>query len=116
MAPEYAILKASKIYRLSSTPEGARRLTLHRMRSSLGCGNALIVTAYTLGIVPVTLPAVRFFEYELETDGTVEEVEHPLCLYERFSIWEWPLKWRWNEKTVTARALAYSIMKRTKEG
>jgi len=109
-APEYQILRSSGIYRISSTPEGVNRLTLHEIKYLPVCGNPFLVTLFTLGLIPVELPAPCIFRYELETNGKVEEVEHHLPLYERYSIWEWPLKW--NQTGVYARALATSKLER----
>ncbi len=106
MVPEYQILKRSGIYKISSEPEGARHLTLYRMGHRFVCGNPLIAMVFTLGLIPVKLPAPWIFQYDLETDGRSEQVEHFLPLYERFSIWEWPLKW--NQQRVYARALSVS--------
>ena len=88
MQAEYAILKMSKIYQLTNQPTGARRLTLHPVRHLGGCGNPIILTCLTFGIIPGTLPARRVFEYDLETDGVTVQYAHFLPLYERFSIWE----------------------------
>jgi hypothetical protein len=65
-----------------------------------------MLTIFTLGVVPGILPAARSFEYELDTDGTVEERVHYLPLYERFSIWEWLV--RGDEQKVLAEGLAWS--------
>src|SRR5437899_703927 len=83
MAPEYQILKRSGIYTVSSEPGGARRLTLHRMGHIPVCGNPLIATVFTLGLIPVKLPAPHIFQYDLETNGGSEEIEHLMPLYER---------------------------------
>ena len=104
MSPEYQILKGSGIYRLATGPEGARRLTLRKMNHLFVCGNPLIATVFTLGLIPVKLPAPWFFEYDLETNGRSEEIKHLLSLYGRFSVWEWLLKW--DQQKVYARALA----------
>lgn len=88
MQNEYAILKTSKIYQLTNQPAGARRLTLHPVLQLGGCGNPLLLTCFTFGFIPGTLPARRVFEYDLETDGVVVQYAHSLPLYERFSIWE----------------------------
>jgi hypothetical protein len=106
MTPEFQILKRSGIYRLSNNPEGSTQLTLHRMGRRFVCGNPLIAMIFTLGFVPVKLPARWTFAYDLERNGKAEEVIHFLPLYDRFSIWEWPL--RWNQQRVYARALAVS--------
>jgi hypothetical protein len=108
MAPEYRILQLSGIYNLSSNPESARRITLHKMTRLPACGNPMIASAFTLGIVPVVLPNPWYFGYEVEESGGVELVQHHLSLRERFSIWEWLLKWK-SEKRAYAQAVAASV-------
>jgi len=110
MEPEYEILKASGIYELSSQSNGARPLTLHPMRQYGRCANPLMLSIFTLGIVPGFLPAGRAFEYDLETDGVSESCVHELPLYERFSIWEH--LGRRNEQKVLIEALARSSRER----
>ncbi len=111
---EYEILRASGIYRFSTERDGARLLTLHPIRQYGRCGNPLMLTGLTLGIVPGVLPAARGFEYDLETDGVTETCEHHLPLYERFSVWEWLL--RRDEQKIVAEALAWSSRRRPNNG
>jgi hypothetical protein len=106
MHREYEILKASAIYRLSNEPEGARKLTLRPIQHLGRCGNPLMLSFVTLGIVPGFLPGAQVFEYDLETDGQVERYAHHLPIYERFSSWEW-FVFRRGETTL-AKALAWS--------
>src|ERR1043166_1073917 len=103
---EYEILCASGIYQLSSDREGARRLTLLPLKQYGRCGNPLMLSALTLGIVPGFLPGAYVFEYDLESDGAVERYEHLLPVYERVSIWEWLV--RCDRQKVFAEALAWS--------
>jgi hypothetical protein len=110
MAPEYRILKSSQIYQLSNRREGARLLTLSPMHQGGGCGNPMMAAIFTLGIVPAVLRANCVFEYELQTDNTSEVIVHYLPVYDRFSIWEWPMKW--NQTRVFAQALALSTSQR----
>lgn len=110
MRPEYDILKASGIYRLTSQTNGARYLTLQPIHEYGRCGNPLMLSGVTLGIVPGVLPAARTFEYDLETDGFVEPCVHFLPLYERFSIWEWLVPH--HEQKVLAEGLAWSARER----
>jgi len=107
---EYEILRASGIYQLSPERGGARVLTLHPFRQYGRCGNPLMLTGLTLGIVPGVVPAARAFLYDLDTDGVTESWEHYLPLYERVSIWEWLL--RRDEQKVMAEALARSSPRR----
>jgi hypothetical protein len=85
---EYAVLKKSGIYRLSETPEGARRLTLRPIVQYGRCGNPLMLSILTFGIIPGFLPAAMQFGYDLETGGTFQQIVHRLPLYERYSIWD----------------------------
>jgi hypothetical protein len=106
MAREYAILKASGIYLLSGQPDGARRLTLYPVGHYFRCGNPLLLSGLTLGIIPGFLPGGRVFDYDLETDGVSERYVHHLPVWERFSIWEWLLQR--DEDKVLAEALVWS--------
>jgi hypothetical protein len=106
MQPEYNILKASGIYPLSTTPDGARRLTLLPIRYGGRCANPLMLTIITLGIVPGVLPDARFFAYDLDTDGVVERRIHYLPIYDRISIWEHLV--RYDDQRVLAEGLAWS--------
>ena len=110
---EYEVLRASGIYPLSTERDGARLLTLHPIVRYGRCGNPLMLTIFTCGIVPGVLPAARVFEYDLQTDGTTETRSHPLALYERFSIWERLLPH--NDQRKMAEALARSSLLKPKE-
>lgn len=110
MQPEFEILKASGIYQLTNTPKGARQLTLLPIRQHGRCGNPLMLTFLTFGIVPGVLPSARSFDYDLETDGTVQHCVHPLPLFDRVSIWEWLVKS--HDQKVMAEALAWSSLQR----
>lgn len=103
---EYEILRASGIYRLSTEQGESRELTLHPVRQYGRCANPLMLTGFTLGIVPGVVPAARAFVYDLKTDGVVEVYEHHLPLYERVSIWEWLLQR--DDMQQMAEALAWS--------
>ncbi len=110
MGREYQILKASGIYQLSDRPQSARRLTLRPIHQYGRCGNPLMLSAITLGIIPGVLPAARTFEYDLDNGTGVESYVHHLPLYERFSIWEWLV--RRDEQKVVSEALAWSSRQR----
>jgi hypothetical protein len=110
LQPEYDVLRASGIYPLSTQRDGARLLTIHPMRQYGGCGNPLMLTIFTFGIVPGWLPADRTFEYELQTDGATQTYEHHLPVYERFSLWERFL--RRDEQKALAEGLAWAPTQR----
>jgi hypothetical protein len=88
LAREFAILKKSGIYVLSGTAEGSRRLTLRPMVQHGRCGNSLMLSILTFGIVPGYLSADMDFEYELEDAGVSKRVRHRLALHARYSIWD----------------------------
>lgn len=103
---EYEILRASGIYPLTSQPDRARRLTLGRLQQYGRCGNSLILSALTLGVVPGFLQGALVFEYDLEVEGMTERWAHELPVYERISVWEWLVRRKDDE--VLAAALAWS--------
>lgn len=107
MHPEYEILKASEIYHLTNQPDGAYLLTLHSIGQRPRCGNPLLLTLFTFGLVPGYLPAARTFEYDLNTNGIAVTYIHGLPLYERYSDWEW-LVMRSDKKAMT-KGLAWSV-------
>ena len=86
---EYEILRASGIYDLSSQPDGAHLLTLHPVRQYGRCANPLLLTIFTLGIVPGVLPAARAFEYDLHTDVVTETCDEQKVLAEALA-WSSP--------------------------
>jgi hypothetical protein len=106
MQREYSILKNSEIYPLTNQPAGARKLTLLPIKHFGRCGNPIMLTILTIGIVPEVLPSAQVFEYDLETDGKIEHCVHPLPTYDRVSIWEWFANH--DDDKVMAEALAWS--------
>lgn len=105
---EYEVLKASGIYQLSSNPSSPLRLTLHPIRQYGRCGNPLMLTGLTLGIVPGVVSATHAFQYDLESDGKVQELNHRLALYERVSLWEHFV--RHDDNAMLAEALTWSTL------
>lgn len=88
LSREYEILKRSKIYLISEDREIRTSITLHPIKRQFSCGNPLILSGITLGLIPGYLPAGTEFEYELTDSGKTETYSHFLLMYERFSIWE----------------------------
>ena len=106
---EYRILQRSEIYQLTNSPVGNRRLTLEPLGHGGGCGNPIILSIYTLGIIPSSPVGGRFsFQYEIESNGTVEHRAHYLAVYERFSLWERFIPH--NDNKVLGKALRRSIL------
>ena len=106
LSREYQILVASGIYPLTHQPEGARKITLKPIQRLYRCGNPMMMTFVTLGIVPIDLPGGQVFQYDLESDGIGIHYYHRLPTYDRISIWEWLV--RHNEEKILAEALAWS--------
>ena len=103
---EYGILRDAGIYQLTEDKNCPTQLTLHPIRQHGRCGNPLLGGAFTLGLLPVILPAAQSFVYEMNTPVRVERCEHWLPLVERFSIWEWLIPQ--DEDKAIVRALARS--------
>lgn len=106
---EHEILRSSGIYQVSNLPDGARKLTLHPMQQFARCGNPLMLSALTLGIVPGFLPGAYVFEYELESNGVPTRYAHHLPLYERVSVWERLVKR--DETQLFTEALKWSTLR-----
>lgn len=103
---EYAILRDSHIYQLSTNPHSARRLTLQPLDQGGRCLNPLLLTYLSFGIIPGWLPAASTFRYELTSQGNATHFAHPLPLYERISLWE--ALFYQNRERVLAQSLALS--------
>jgi hypothetical protein len=108
LSPEYGILRASHIYPITSNSNGVSRLTLKPLAHGGGCGLGILLTVYTLGIVPVEFHDRYGFLYDLETDGVVDRRVHHLPVYSRISIWDALLKPFHPQKRILAKALARS--------
>jgi hypothetical protein len=111
---EHAILKKSGIYRLSETPEGARRLTLRPIAQYGRCANPLMLSIFTFGVIPGVLPATMHFGYDLEVGGKSQQIVHRLPMYERFWIWDRLAVGDGDE--VIGEALRYSAPENAKQG
>jgi hypothetical protein len=88
LAEECIILRGSRIYQISERPENANRLTLLPLRKYGRCGNPLMLSIVTFGLIPGYLPGALDFSYKLETDEGTILFTHRLPVYERFSVWE----------------------------
>lgn len=85
---EFEILKQSGIYHISNKPE-AVTLTLAPLKTwHYGCGNPLLGSVLTMGILPATLPATITFGYTLTEGGSIKQYGHSIRAYTRHSIWE----------------------------
>lgn len=108
LQPEFDILRTSGIYAITDRTNDAANLTLKPLAHGGGCGLGLILTAYTLGAIPASLPGRLTFNYEIEQAGTANSYAHILPVYERFSLWELFFKPFKSERRVLAKALAQS--------
>ncbi len=106
MEREFKILSESGIYQISNTPDNVPKLTLLPIRQGPRCGNPLMLTIFTFGLIPSCMPGAYTFEYELETETGKERFIHHLPIYERFSIWERLLFQ--NKKSIFSTALKHS--------
>ncbi|MDE1464624.1 hypothetical protein [Spartinivicinus poritis] len=113
----YDILVGSGIYEITNDRENSNKLTLKPSSRNAMCGNPLIASFVTFGLVPVSLPSFIEFTYTIETQSSRAEYRHNIELYTRVSIWEWLLKpTAKNETEVMSEALAKSQRMITKPG
>lgn len=110
----FEVLKKSGIYEISTSDDSMNKLTLIDSETVFSCGNGLIPSIFTLGILPGYVNAGENFAYKIEIDGESEIEEYYLDLYARYSIWEWFIKpFRPSDFEISAKAL--SIAKKQRE-
>ena len=107
MKREYGILQGSGIFVLTSDTNCTRRVTLNSLQEVYGCGNGIILSLATVGVIPVIFETGYGFSYDIETADVVMRRDHSLRLYSRVSIWEWLIKKR-DEKQMLVKALTFS--------
>ncbi len=82
---EFAILRASGIFEISNDANEAIHLTLHRRELRYGCGTPYVLTFFTFGLVPATMPADSVFSYSISDGGTSREFSFQLDMIEKVS-------------------------------
>lgn len=86
LSEELDILEASGVFEIVSADEASKVVTLHLRKTGAVCGNPLLLTWATNGLVPATVPISLTFSFTLEEDGVVSEHEFVLEAERRVSL------------------------------
>jgi hypothetical protein len=111
---EYKILLKSGKFKLVENPN-APKLTLKEMRGPYSCGIPLLLSVFTLGILPSSTLSMYSFSFNVERNGEILEYDYGLRTIIRFSIWEWLRKPFVSETSVLGECLKNAIEKAHRE-
>lgn len=92
LAYEYTIFKKSGRFTEVGEKEAKAVITLNRFESMPTCGNPLIVSMFTLGTIPVSLPYGGIYSFTAQSREQSQTYKFWLESEERTSIWEWIFK------------------------
>ena len=112
LAKEYAILKQSGIFTLTtdSLNDNVVKVKLEPLSRGFVCGNPIIASVFTLGQLPVYLPAPYTYRFqEVSTHGTISR-DLTLQLAQRFWFWDM-FAFKKNFKGKAGQALLVSYYK-----
>ena len=82
-----ALLQHTTLYR--TAPQAAVTLRDAHLQFSGGCGNPLLASGLTLGLLPVSIPEGGRLVYRLQRDGQCVIYAHDIWVESRTSVWEW---------------------------
>ena len=112
MKQEMAVLEASSIYKLSSDPSTPSKIRLEPMERMLACGNPLIGSMFTLGLMPVHLPDGYTMRFSEEGPLGKKEFAYVLNMHYRYSLWERFYIFSNEDKELGAAVRAAALAKR----
>ena len=87
VAKASALLQQTTLYR--TAPQAAVTLRDANLQFSGGCGNPLLASGLTLGLLPVSIPEGGRLVYRLQRDGQSVIYAHDIWVERRTSVWEW---------------------------
>lgn len=108
----YEVLKKSEIYDLTEDNNSPNKLTL--MHISAGpkytCGTGgVVVSAATLGLLPVSGDDIGVFVYSLESGQSSQLYKHKIFYSDSFSVWSVPMRpLAYTKEGAQAKALSLS--------
>ncbi len=88
LAQERAILEASRLYRLSRDAGAPNKITLAPLSVRGRCGNPLLASVFTLGLLPVVMRDSYTFGYTVEGPAGKQVFEHTVEMDFHYSLWE----------------------------
>jgi len=86
LAEELEILRASGVFEIVSADQANKVVELHPREQAPVCGNPLLLTWATFGLVPATVTVSSTFSFTLEEDGEVSEEQFVLQGERRVSL------------------------------
>ena len=92
MSKEYKILSDSNIYTLVGSSDSKTKLTLHPLEKRLSCGNPMLGSALSLGLIPVSVSDKYVFQYEISSGEQKYLYTYDVPVTTRYSLWEWIFK------------------------
>lgn len=112
--PVRHVLTEAAIYRPSTADEPATQISAVRLERWPGCGNPLLGSVATLGLLPVTIEDTYVLSYRLSSSRGAIDYSHTMTLLERTSLWEWLLRpFAHSEQTLLSAALQRSPRRET---
>lgn len=105
---EYEILKFSKIFELSPDSSIENKVILNELHPMLFCGNPLVLTTITLGLIPGSVPDDYLYSFKLKGGDTEVEYSYTLRVISKYSIYESLKFWRPTDDEILAQALNQS--------
>lgn len=83
---ELEILRASGVFELVSANQATKVVELHRLEWAPACGNPLLLTWATNGLVPATVRVQLTFSFALKENGVVSDQQFVLEANRRVSF------------------------------
>lgn len=105
LTAEYQIFRQSGRFREASEPAGAISVHLHPLHRIPACGNPLLGSLFTAGLIPVTLPHGAIFAFSTTENGRQKTYDFRLEASARTSLWDWAVKPFNSEAAAYAEAL-----------
>ncbi len=85
---ERAVLEASRLYTISPDPGASHKITLAPLEKHPGCGNPMLGTILTLGLLPAHMPDSYTFGYTVEGPDGKQTFRHTVAVEYQYSLWE----------------------------
>lgn len=106
LVEEYEILAASGIFDLVEHGPAPKSVRLHRMQRDFVCGNPYLLTVFTLGLIPATVPAGVTFSFSATESGETADYQFHLDAERRISPLQYPFKPFLSEQRTLGSVLA----------
>jgi hypothetical protein len=86
LSEEFQILEASGIFEIVRENEASKSIELHPRKTGAACGNPLLLTWATFGLMPATVSITSTFSFTIKEKGVVSEREFVLEGERRVSL------------------------------